>query len=341
MLNFYFDEDIFEQIFKNKELANHKELIRLIQSNKFSIGIPEKKINTLEVSEDEYIRFILRELKNANKINKYELKINESLIQRNIENFPFAICFFKNIDESIMKKMRSENGIAYFKYPEELNEFYKKLFVSFRVKLNDGKYNIKSWGESILKITPTFSNSIIISDPYLFSNEKNYKNNLKNLIYKLLQSVYNLTNDFQISIFVRHPKTIKNNRTEEENLKVLNLWKEDIEEFKKQIMKDKKLKNLKIQINFTQVIHKRIILSNYFYLWTDKGFANIGNNEKNDLHFQSQLHNYHSPCESYFDFVLSDLIEIHYLKEKASNTDVIGDQFENRLFNVLKTNNTN
>lgn len=134
-----------------------------------------------------------------------------------------------------------------------------------------------------LKFPP--SNCIVLSDNYLFSRKENGdligECNLVNLINVLLPTVLNV--EFHILIISNHPKI----SSEECNM-LLGRIKANILRLRDY--------SIVLEFVFSDTIHKRILMSNYYNINCDKGFEmfKISNNQivldTNDIDVYSILH---------------------------------------------------
>jgi hypothetical protein len=145
--------------------------------------------------------------------------------------------------------------------------------------------NSNGWHNSLNGLNFPPSNSIVLTDNFLFSRKENNEligvSNLINLISVLLPS--KLSVDFHILVICNHPKL-----SSDECDKLIGRINASIIR-----LRDYKIK---IEFVFTETIHKRILISNYYNINCDKGFEmfKISNSRKvidsNDIDVYSVLH---------------------------------------------------
>ena len=118
------------------------------------------------------------------------------------------------------------------------------------------------------------SNVLLFSDEYLFKNEEHGKNlgvrNLKSIIPKLLPD--KLETEFQILIISPIPKN---------NLAKAKKISDELTQFVHNLSKPY---DCKITFVFTNAVHTRKAMSNYYVMTCDKGFCVYMENPKNKVH---------------------------------------------------------
>lgn len=135
------------------------------------------------------------------------------------------------------------------------------------------------------------SNVLVFSDEYLFKNEERGANlgvrNLKSIIRNLLPQ--KLDTEFQILVVSPIPK---NNRAKAQSIS---------DEMAKFVHNLPLPYSCKITFVFTNAIHTRKALSNYYVMTCDKGFCVYLNSQKNqvyDTNFVDITSNFHSAADS-------------------------------------------
>lgn len=135
------------------------------------------------------------------------------------------------------------------------------------------------------------SNVLIFSDDYLFVNEKHGVNlgvrNLKSIIQNMLPKQLNV--EFQILVVSPIPK---NNRTKAQSIS---------DEMTKFVHDLPLPYSCKITFVFTNAIHTRKALSNYYVMTCDKGFCVYLDSPRNQVHdtnFVDITSNFHSAADS-------------------------------------------
>jgi hypothetical protein len=141
------------------------------------------------------------------------------------------------------------------------------------------------WKNTLSNLLFPPSNSIVLSDNYLFSRKENGdligESNLVNLINVLLPPT--LSVEFHILIISSHPKI-----SSEECNRLLGRIKANILRLRDY--------SIVLEFVFSDTIHKRILMSNYYNIKCDKGFEmfKISNNQivldPNDIDVYSVLH---------------------------------------------------
>ena len=262
----------------------------------------------------------------------------EKYLPNIINKFPQAI-FFLKIDKNLAKNLRNKYGIVIFSIDSIEDDFMIGNFMKVW-NANDTlskKNDLKTgWKELFygIKIPPI--NSLVISDPYLFKNTNRGE-------------YYSYTNILEISDAIL-PKslnidfhfTLLFSSNEEKIPKI----KEKIDLLKKEIRDLRKKITINFEIYFYKTIylHKRMILSNYFFCWSDKGFSIFDINKKkkfrdlNDFHFVRLFDKFdkiNHKGDNYFYASNLFLKEISNICESLNENDKYCDQelVKNRLFN--------
>lgn len=148
-------------------------------------------------------------------------------------------------------------------------------------------------------------NALIISDNYLFQNEISTFNkgieNIKQLIDGYLPA--HLSIPFQITI-------IANNTPKNSNKppKTVEWWTNHFGALKAKI-KTLRPYDIEIELILTETVHKRILISNYIFSWTDKGYDIFHHlkkeeiNDDNTINIHHLFNNIHDYEDNYSEMV--------------------------------------
>jgi hypothetical protein len=261
MFTIYSDKDIFENIISSpSDYPNWNKIIN--NHSAVCLDINEVDLDT-ELDNPDSILFLFIQ-SNAREINLVSSDNYINSIYENpeklIEN-PRSI-FFLNIDSDKAFKLQEDNGII-VQSGDEIDD--NILLGSYFKLLNKNSVceSGKDLGwKSILNFNLPPSNSLIISDNYLFKNEEHRivvgEPNIVYLLDALLQKKLNIR--YHILIIA------------EDNRKS-NAWCEDLKDKISKQIKALRPYEIIIEFVFSVTIHKRSILSNYYFGFADKGFS--------------------------------------------------------------------
>jgi hypothetical protein len=186
--------------------------------------------------------------------------------------------YFLNIDKEEAKKIQSDFGII-VQSTDSIDDnllrytFYRNLPVNTTCSLN-GK---NGWNQ-LLDIQKPPSNSLVISDNFLFVNEDGIRGvkNIVQLIEALLPD--DLKTDFNILVIAQEHK--------DKDRAWCNKLTGDI---KTALNNLNKPYNIIFEIVFAETIHKRIAISNYFTITPDKGFAVFKSVDLTTIHEDTEI----------------------------------------------------
>lgn len=247
-----------------------------------------------EDSESDLSQFCLRNDIEAVPLHSYFETINSDksiMVEK-----PHAMFFF-HISEDEAKSLSKRYGVI-VQSDNAMDDRVLKL--SFNKKLCKGETvsgNNDGWSNLFANIKMPPSNSLVISDNYLLQNVKNKKmaglENLKILFDSILP--LSLDTVFHILVITRMPQNINSGKADELN-----------EELKTYL---RGIRNYEIQLEFvfTNTLHPRKLISNYYELICDKGFQvfypidNTKVLDDNEIRLSSILHD---PIDSSGDTVL-------------------------------------
>lgn len=345
MFTIYSDKDIFENIISSPNVyPNWNKII----NNHSAVCLDINSIDLdLELNNPDSILFLFIQ-SNAREIDimpsdNYFKTIYikpETVIEK-----PRSV-FFLNIDADKAMNLQIENGIiVQSKYNIDdkalLGSFYKDLPKNTVCESN----TVKGW-KSLINFNLPPSNSLIISDNYLFSNEVDRiivgETNTVNLVDALLPSTLKI--DFHILIVA-------------EDNKKSDVWCEKLKDRISTQIKSLRQYNIIVEFLFSKTIHKRALMSNYLYGSSDKGFSvfstrdNKTTRDDNDFRLDRVFNNLNSfggdveftSKENALKGIKKKSIEVFQWRQKneaIENRRIIGDcntdySINNRLLNDI------
>jgi hypothetical protein len=169
----------------------------------------------------------------------------------------------KDID---VKKIRSEFGIMALHIEDDLfDEMNRSFSFSFNAKSKNNKF--KNWSELFNKRKIPVVNSAILIDNFLWKDMGDFSNDNDSNLYPIFEAI--IPSKLQVPF---HIIIILQNKNAGFKRKTLH---EKINKVKKRL---KKSKGVEIIIGVatqtdTKLFHKRVILTNYHYIHSDKGFT--------------------------------------------------------------------
>ncbi len=177
-----------------------------------------------------------------------------------VVNNPRSVFFLDLIEAEAKAIQRKTGNIVFGK--EMINDMilsgtFFKFLEKNAIYENQGKLG---WKLLLHDLPPL--NAVIITDNFLFHNEDGIRGtrNLLNILESILPE--DLETEFHICLLAQEPP--------ERN----NAWcKRKVEEIKLQIEKLGKSYPVKFELIFSETIHNRMVISNYFVVAMDKGFA--------------------------------------------------------------------
>lgn len=201
--------------------------------------------------------------------------------------------FVLNVSQEEAINLRNKYGIMVLS-KENLNDNEFQFHMKDTVKKDEVKDNVEDGWEPFFnsRKQPWLpSNVLVFSDEYLFKNEDKGVNlgvrNLKSIIPNLLPKT--LDTDFQILVISPIPK---------DNITKAQSIANELSSFVHNITVPYQCK---ITFVFTNAIHTRKALSNYYVMTCDKGFCVYKDNPKNKVHdtnFIEITSNFHSAADS-------------------------------------------
>lgn len=260
----------------------------------------------IDLESDEILQ-----LKDENKIFKRIFKRENGTIKSAISEFEYIrtnsfMPFLNDVlildKETDTDAIRKQFGILAVK-PDE-KQFLKNLGIQFGYSFKkEGKNEFSSWGDVFKNKTIEILNSAIIIDNFLWKNLGNFHNeNLENL-YNIFEYLIprTLKIPFHLSIITSNNKGIFNKNFTEKLKKIVNNLKATT--------------GVDIEISFSthtdtvkDDIHERMILTNYHYIYSHKGFYVFEN--KRVKHSTNGYRNWiFKDVENYFG---KSLKHIHY-----------------------------
>lgn len=183
--------------------------------------------------------------------------------------------FILDISKASAEKLSSELGVLVLSKQNLDDSIFNTPYFRYRF-VKDAKIQenaISEWKSVLTRAMWLPSNSIIISDDYLFSaasvDISEYEANIEGILEAILPDKLSVDVEYHVLICTKHP-----NCSEEKCNQVLGHIKSYI--------KPKRPYNILIEYIFHDSLHQRKIISNYNILVADKGFV-IFNSIKNKV----------------------------------------------------------
>ena len=165
-------------------------------------------------------------------------------------------------DEVLIEKLRNEYGILALKLEDD---FLEKQNLHFGYSIGPHKDSLKCWSDIFKVKTLNPINSAILIDNFLWSNLSNYKQENEDNIYPILENLipHNLEVPFHLIIVIQNKDGHINKEKAKEIIKKMN----------KRIVRENGLLISIITQTDTKTFHERLILTNYHYVYSHKGFV--------------------------------------------------------------------
>ncbi len=195
---------------------------------------------------------------------------------KNVINKPRSV-FFLDISADEAKEIQRKTGVIVFGREKIddliLSSSYVKNFLKDSVYENHGKFG---WQGFLWDLPPL--NAIVISDNFLFANDDGIRGtqNILSFIESLLPD--SLDVEFHVCVIAKeHPQ--KN-----------NAWcDKKVADIKSHLRSLKKSYPIRFELVFSETIHKRIAISNYFSVTPDKGFAVFSTSDGKTVHEDNDI----------------------------------------------------
>lgn len=246
--------------------------------------------------------------------------------------------FFLNIDESLAIELTEKYAVYVFS-SSNLND--NCLFGGYSVELEKDQIIPKGWGNIFsFKRPPT--NSLVISDSYLFMNEENGKNlGIENLI-AILDAILPQKLEVLFNITIISDNDPKNSN---KPAKSINWWIQEFGKLKTRISSLRKGYEIEVELYLSHTVHKRVLLTNFSYGWSDQGFDLFKNSnsnkvhQSNDFHFHTVFNNLNDFGDSFLSMRQKKLNEIKVICDKASEVvNKNGQSISIMVFGDVNTN---
>lgn len=288
MFTIYSDKDIFENVVSfpdlypnwNKIINNHATVC---------LDISQVDLQT-ELDDDESTLFLFL-LSNAKHIDLIPLDSFFKTISSNPETViekPRSV-FFLNISEADANEIQENNGIIVQSKDNIDDNILLGSFFKVLPKNLVCENGLNLGWKSIINFKLPPSNSLVISDNYLFKNEDRGviigEPNIINLIDAIIPQI--LSVDYHILIVAED-----NNKSAQ--------WCENLKTRVSTQIKALRPYQISVEFLFSATIHKRVILSNYLSGSPDKGFSvfstrdNKTVREDNDFRLDRVFNSLHS-----------------------------------------------
>jgi hypothetical protein len=223
----------------------------------------------LDVAEDNFLTIIgenpilKRLFKRENATAKADKNNYENIENQEFKHFLNDILIL-DLENKKTKDIRDSYGILAINLNED---FLKNQNYQFGYSIGKSKTSLKKcWSELFSDKIIEPINSAIIIDNFLWGSISDYREENMDNIYPILKSIIpkNLKVPFHLTIVLQN----KDGRLERKKVKpIINKMKKAI---KKETNIDVEL-SIVTQTN-TRVFHERVILTNYHYIYSHKGF---------------------------------------------------------------------
>jgi hypothetical protein len=312
-MTIYIEKDIFEKIifYQDESFPNLKKIF--CQRIDICIDLNDSELILEFENEKSPISILYADSQSFKKpiaLKSYfeQIKHDKDILRDNSTDM-----FLLNICEQEALNLQSKFGVLVIS-SENLKDNF--CFGGYSRRFEKGEVVKNSWKGIFVFPTPPYS-AIIISDQYLFSNAESEKNlGIVNSII-LFNALLPEKIDIPFHITIISDNAPPNSRKPPRSLV---WWTEKFDELSKDIRSLRTGYEIKIELFLCKTIHKRVLLTNYSYGWTDKGFDIFKNSDSfivhndNDFHFHPDFNNLYDYGETYFKLKLKDLKE---LKQKC------------------------
>lgn len=323
----YLEKDIFKEIIESDRFPNWNKI--LTDYSQVLLNMTEKEFFA-ETSSDNsiYVRFLL----NPKALAVVPLGSQFESIKKDYStalNHPRAV-YILDISLNEAKKISNDLGIAVFS-SENLSDTYFEGGLFKELVAGDKE---KGGWKSLISIKLPVSNSLVISDPYLFEDWKIMKDDevdseeaIKSRVLSFSQMIKTflpkyLKTEYYITIISGKEKE---KRSSAGWKKIFDVLKEEIN-----IIKEEKSYEIIFELLITSAPHKRRIISNYINCWSDKGFRlfKFENFEivkdYNDIHVHRIFNNIHDQGFTHYesatialDFINKEYETVRRLNENS------------------------
>lgn len=275
--------------------TDEKDIIALINSNPLFKALFKRENASLLADKDKYENLAKEE---------YEKFLNDILIL--------------DLKESETKDIRDKYGILAFNLKETFIQDQNYLY---EYSIESTKNTLNCWSD-LFKVKPLVPlNSAIIIDNYLWSDVQKYKEENDDNIYPILNSIIPQTLEvpFHLMIIVQN----KNGHLKKDKAKSI------LNKMKKYINSKSGVEISIITQTDTKTFHERVILTNYHYIHSHKGFV-VFNKKKVKNETNGDRNWVFKDIDNYFGEIrkhkhISNALKVYSLiqKNKAIDTDVI------------------
>ena len=321
MFTVYAEKEIFENIILfNNETPNWYKIF--CNHSEVCLNMTDAELVAEEVPETPIFEFIQANGGRSPKaLSQYFAGIyaDYSIISEQPRS-----AFFLNITDLEANVIQSKFGVIVQGKNNIEDTILKGSF--FKDLTNDAVFEnhlVKGWKHLVNFPLPP-SNSMVISDEYLFSNDEDGlsigKSNVIQLIDSFLPS--NLSVPYHILILGNdQPEERKAPRSEAWCMRIATEIKTEVSALRNY--------SVIIEVVFSETIHKRKLILNYLNATSDKGFSvfkvNDGKTVRDNNDFRcDRLFNRIDPSEGDTDFVVAENILIQLKKKCASVKQFVG-----------------
>lgn len=342
----YLEKDIFKEIIEsgrfpnwNKILTDYSQVLLNITKDEFS--------EEISGGNSIYVRFSL----NPKALPVVPLGSQFESIKQDYStalNHPRAV-YILDISLNEAKKISNDLGIAIIS-SENLDDTYFEGGLFKELVAGDKQ---KGGWESLISIKLPVSNSLVISDPYLFEDWRIMEDDGVDIEEERKSQVESFSQ--MIKTFL--PKYLKTEyyitiiSGKEKEKRSSAGWKKIFDNLKEEINIIKEERNYEIifELLITTAPHKRRIISNYINCWSDKGFRlfKFENYEivkdYNDIHVHRIFNNINDQGFTHYesatialDFINKEYNTVKKLNENSEIKSGKGHIFSSLGVNVIK-----
>lgn len=315
MFTVYAEKEIFENIvvFNNetpnwfKIFCNHSDVY---------LNITDEELAAEQIPGTPIFEFILAaggKSPNAKKAFFDSIYIDNSIIAEKPRS-----AFFLNYSKVDAYTIQSSWGVIVQGHENIDDSSLKGSFFRDIVKNSVFEnHSIKGWNNLVNFALPP-SNSMVITDKYLFSNEENGQLVGKRNIIQLINAFLPTSLSIPYHILI-----LASDQPDERKPPKSEAWcKRIAEEMKKEISALRGY-DIVFEIVFSQTIHKRKLILNYLNATSDKGFAlfnaNDGKTVREDNDFRcDRVFNRVDPAEGDTDYIVAESV-LSQLKRKCNS----------------------
>ena len=262
--NAYCQKEFLDFIIEDTSKHENEIVFKLLdQFCDLNIDVDEETFTDLIENHEIYKRFIKRESGSFNTYSYFE-SFKEFDANDFVTSHGNDYLFFQDkfIDTTVI---REESGCNIYSINDLSLLLEADAILGYTFKKHPGRSTYKNWGVLLDKKVCTPINSMIIIDNYLYKSPNEYADFKLDNLYTIIKKIYpeNLKIPFELLI-------ILDNRTDIIKKEYCEVIIEEIHSFMAKSKDELKIGIMTIAMN--EEVHQRAILSNNFFLSSDKGF---------------------------------------------------------------------